>query len=216
MPLVLVNPNTDVATTETMAAVARAAAPDAQIHGLTARFGTPLITNRSDLAVASDAVEDLAEVILALHPDGVIIAAFGDPGLGRLRARMDCRVTGIGEAGMAEAAQGGRLFAVVTTTPDLASPIQRAAEAYGHADLFVGTSLTEGDPAQLMGDPRRLVAEMAAACRRAIASLGAQAIVIGGGPLALVSPELREQFETPIVEPISAAVRLAMARVGGD
>jgi Asp/Glu/hydantoin racemase len=214
MRLVLINPNTAATTTEAMLSIARATAPDVEIDGVTATFGPALITNPSELAVASDAVEALAAEISGLQPDGVIVAAFGDPGLPPLRERLACPVTGIAEAGMAEAAHGDRRFAVVTTTPDLASSIQRAAEVYGHGGLFLGTALTDGDPAQLMKRPDQLEAAMAAACRRAIADLGAQAIVIGGGPLALVARQLRAQFETPIIEPIPAAVRLAMARAG--
>jgi Asp/Glu/hydantoin racemase len=214
MRLVLINPNTAATTTEAMLSIARATAPDVEIDGVTATFGAALITNPSELAVASDAVEALAAEISRLQPDGVIVAAFGDPGLRPLRERLACPVTGIAEAGMAAAAHGDRRFAVVTTTPDLASSIQRAAEAYGHGDLFLGTALTDGDPAQLMERPDQLEAAMAAACRRAIADLGAQAIVIGGGPLALVARQLQAQFETPIIEPIPAAVRLALARAG--
>jgi allantoin racemase len=214
MRLVLINPNTAASTTEAMLSIARATAPDVEIDGLTATFGAALITKPADLAVAADAVEALAEEISRRLPDGVIIAAFGDPGLQLLQERLACPVTGIAEAGMGEAADWNRPFAVVTTTPDLASPIQQAAGAYGHGDLFLGTAVTDGDPVHLMERPEQLEAAMAAACQRAIADLGAQAIVIGGGPLAMVARALRVQFETPIVEPIPAAVRLAIARAG--
>ena len=211
MRIVLINPNTSAATTETMVRIAQAVAPDDEIDGLTATFGAPLITNPSALAVAADAVVALADVISQRQPDGVIVAAFGDPGLSRLRDRLSCPATGIAEAGMAEAAQGARRFAVVTTTPDLAPSIERAAVAYGHGELFAGTSLTQGDPTQLMSDPAQLEAEMESACRRAV-ELGAEAIVIGGGPLAHLAGVLRERVHTPIIDPIAAAVRLTIAR----
>lgn len=214
MRLVLINPNTSVAITVTMVTIARAAALGVEVDGLTAEFGVPLITNPSGLAVASDAVDSLAGVISVRQPDGVIVAAFGDPGIWRLRERLSCPVTGIAEAGMAEAARGRRRFAVITTTPDLGPSIRRSAEVYGHGDLFVGTVATDGDPVQLMADPDRLEAALRAACRRAMADLGAEAIVIGGGPLAVAAQALRPRFETPIIESISAAVRLAIARGG--
>lgn len=214
MRLVLINPNTAATTTDAMLSIARATAPDAEIDGLTATFGAALITNPADLAVASDAVEALAPEISRRQPDGVIVAAFGDPGLGPLRERLACPVTGIAEAGMAEAADGNRRFAVVTTTPHLAASIGHAADAYGLGDLFLGTSVTDGDPVQLMERADKLEAAMEAACHRAIADLGAQAIVIGGGPLAMVARQLQAQFDTPIIEPIPAAVRLAIARAG--
>jgi allantoin racemase len=106
----------------------------------------------------------------------------------------------------------GGPFAVVTTTPSLAASIQAAAERYGHGDEFVGTCLTDGDPALLMDDPVLLESQMSAACRRAIDAMMARAIVIGGGPLASVAPALRERFDIPIIEPIGAAVRLTILR----
>ena len=216
MRIVMINPNTSAATTETMVTIARAVAPEAEIDGVTATFGAPLITNPASLAVAADAVVALAGVVSEREPDGVIVAAFGDPGLAPLRKRLSCPATGIAEAGMAEAARGGRRFAVVTTTHDLAPSIERSAVAYGHGDLFAGTSLTEGDPTQLMSVPGQLAAAMEAACRHAVEKLGVEAIVIGGGPLAQLAGVLRERLDTTIVDPIAAAVRLAIARARGS
>ena len=103
MQFLLVNPNTNVATTERMVEIAREAAPpDAVIKGATAAFGVPLITEPSALAMAADAVEALVRSTDMRPFDGVIVAAFGDPGLDRIRALVPCRVTGIAEAGLAE------------------------------------------------------------------------------------------------------------------
>jgi allantoin racemase len=106
----------------------------------------------------------------------------------------------------------GGPFAVVTTTPLLAASIQAAAERYGHGVDFVGTSLTDGDPAHLMDDPVLLESQMATACRRAIDAMKARAIVIGGGPLASVVLALRERFDVPMIEPIEAAIKLTILR----
>jgi Asp/Glu/hydantoin racemase len=92
--------------------------------------------------------------------DGVIVAAFGDPGLADLRAGLDCPVTGIAEAGMAVGGADGRAFAVVTTTQDLSAAISDLAAHYGHGDCFCGVALTDGDPAFVMADPERLLAAM--------------------------------------------------------
>ena len=107
-----------------MRAIAQAAAPAGTvIDALSAPYGVPLITNEEALAQSAKAVQALTGAITTAPPDGVIIAAFGDPGLAALRLRLSCPVTGIAEAGMAEAGTGRRPFAVVTTTPDLVSSI---------------------------------------------------------------------------------------------
>lgn len=208
MRLTLVNPNTSSETTAAMLALAEAEAGFA-LRGLTAPFGAPLITDEAALEEAARAVLTLAPALRGA--DGVIVAAFGDPGLPALRAVLDCPVTGIAEAGMAEAAVGGRRFAVVTTTPDLTQAIARRAEAEGHR-VFAGTWVTPGDPAKIMARPEALRAALHDACLRALDGTGVKAIVIGGGPLAVAARALRGLLPVPIIEPVPAAVRLALRR----
>jgi Asp/Glu/hydantoin racemase len=210
MRLILVNPNTSAATTAAMTAIAaEAAGAAATVEGLTAPFGVPLITEPGALRVAAEAVEALAPALS--RADAVIVAAFGDPGLARLRGLVAVPVTGIAEAGMAEAAAGGRRFAVVTTTPDLVESIGATAKAYGHAG-FAGTWLTPGEPATLMADPAALRAALHAACLAAVTEGGAEAVVIGGGPLAVAARALAGAVPVPLIEPVPAAVRLSLAR----
>lgn len=211
MRLLLVNPNTNPVTTEAMVAIARDAVPGITIEGLTAPFGVPLITDAAALATAAEAVVAALTGPLS-GVDGVIISAFGDPALPRLKDILAVPVTGIAEAGMAEAAAGGRRFAVVTTTPDLTASIAGLAGRYGHGAAFLGTVLTEGDTQTVMADPDRLAEALLAACRRAIRELGAEAIVIGGGPLAVAARRIGPDVSVPLVEPVPAAVRLAVGR----
>jgi allantoin racemase len=208
--LILVNPNTSSQTTAAMVSIAAAAAgQDVAVEGRTAPFGAPLITHPAALRRAADAVVALAPGLRGA--DAVIVAGFGDPGLEGLCKALACPVTGIAEAGMAEAAAGGRRFAVVTTTPDLCDDIAAKAAREGHS-RFAGTWVTPGDPATVMADPETLAAALAAACRRAVSEGRAEAIVIGGGPLALAARALAGTLPVPLVEPVPAAVRLALAR----
>jgi Asp/Glu/hydantoin racemase len=203
----LINPNTSSATTERMLAIARAhGSPSLEITGLTAQFGVSLITNAAELAVASDAVVDLAR---DLDPsvDAVIVAAFGDPGLDRLRKLHPMPIVGIGEASLLEAAAGGRRFAVVTTTPDLEASIDQMVAELHLADGYAGVVLTREEPRALMLLPDRLETALAAAITTAISVHGVDVVIIGGGPLAAAAKALTGYFSIPIIEPIPAAVR---------
>lgn len=213
MRLLLVNPNTSAATTAAMVDIARdEAARRAVIDGLTAPSGAPLITVEAALEAAAHAVASLGPAILADGPDGVIVSAFGDPGLEALRTVLPIPVTGIAEAGLAEAGEGGRRFCVVTTTPDLKATIERTARRYGHAENFTGVWLTPGEPAALMNDPARLVEALRNACLQAIREADVEAIVIGGGPLAVAARNLKDNIGVPLIEPVPCAVRLALKR----
>lgn len=212
--LALVNPNTDAGVTDAMLAIGREALPSGFVlEGRTAAFGARLIADEGALAVAARAVAEMAASLAAEDLAGVIVAAFGDPGIEALRTHVRVPVTGIAEAAMLEAAMleegaGGRRFAIVTTTPRLEAAIRARAAAYGVGDRLCAIRFTPGDPAALTGQPDRL----RAACAAAIEDDGAEAVVIGDGPLATAARQLAGVFPVPIVEPIPAAVRLAAAR----
>jgi Asp/Glu/hydantoin racemase len=212
--LLVINPNTDLAVTRSMHEIAAAAAPASiAVHACTVPFGAALITDEQALDDAGHAVlaalsaADLGACI------GVIVSAFGDPGLDAARQRTSVPVTGIAEAGMAEAARGGRRFAVVTTTPNLVRAITAKAAVYGHDRQFTGVRVTPGAPQLLMQQPQALLDALERACDDAMRLDGAQAIVIGGGPLARAARALQTRITVPLVEPVPAAVRLAVARV---
>lgn len=213
--IVLINPNTDAAITTAMLEMARRSAPPhIALQGVTASRGSALILDPAALAVAAEAV---AEIVAGLSPcDGVMISAFGDPGLAAARRLLACPVAGLAEASMARAAAGGRRFCVVTTTPALVPTIDHAADAYGHGASYAGTFCTSGDPMIVMRDPVRLPDALLATCERAIAVSGVQAIIIGGGPLAAAARAISGNIAVPIIEPIRAAMdMLASALLPG-
>ena len=69
-----------------------------------------------------------------------------------------------------------------------------------------------GDPVKLADDAERLRCELAAAVRQCIED-GAEAVIIGGGPLGEAAEYLRTQFDIPIIAPIGSAVDLMIAAI---
>lgn len=211
--ILLVNPNSSPATTAAMAGLVRSAAPHHRVEGFT-NDGAP------SAILDAPGLEQAQLRLLARIGDpaftaagAIIVAAFADPCLEAIRARHPVPVAGIAEAGMAAAAAGGRRFAVVTTTPGLAASIDGLAAAYGHAAGFAGVELTPGDPAAVMADPARLATALAEACERAVRGRGAEAIVIGGGPLAVAARAIAADCPVPLVEPVPEAARLVLSRL---
>ena len=204
--IVLVNPNTTEALTTLMVEIAREHAPSSvQIEGMTAPFGTPLITCDAELDEASSAVLALAPR-LAQNADAVIISAFGDPGAGNLASMLPLPVVGIAEAAMRAAAHGGRRFAVVTHTGRLVNRMARRAEEIGLGTRCVGVLASEDDPVALMARPAALEDALHVLALRAVRDLGADAIIVGGGPLGRVAKALRCRCGVPVIEAIPEAV----------
>jgi Asp/Glu/hydantoin racemase len=209
MRILLLNPNSNEATTRAMVDIAQeAAGTRAQIEGITAPSGPLMIIDDVALKRAAELMGWLVGEINSHEPDAVIISGYGDPGLTALRSALDVPVMGIGEASLTEAAQYGP-FAVATTTPGLAATITRMAERVS-AHKFRGVFLTRSDPLVLAQDPAETVRELRECCQKAMSEIDLSAIIIGGGPLAVAARELRPEFTIPIVEPIPAAVRLLL------
>jgi len=205
--ILLINPNTSPDTTSMMVSIARAALPpDVEVHGVTARHGVPMITTEGELAAAAAETENCLERS-GPEWDAVMVACFGDPGLDRLRRITSAPVVGICEAALLDAAQGGRRFGIITTTPDLAEVIAMRVQALGLASRYTGLRSTPGDPIALVGNPLALDAALATAAIQSFACDAAQAIVIGGGPLGAAATALETRFALPVISPIVSAAR---------
>jgi allantoin racemase len=213
--ILLINPNTAEATTAEMVAIANAVASEGtEVSGATARHGPKMILQADELRAA---VPEVMNIGLAASgdTDGIIIGAFGDPGVAQLRRQVSVPVIGIAEASMREAAEGGRRFGIATTTPALVEIIAAYAARLGLADLYAGIRLTPGDPLDLVADPPLLVEALAEAVRHSIECDEAEAVVIGGGPLGQAAIAVAARFATPIIAPVPAAMRRLMRLIVG-
>ncbi|MCJ9723464.1 aspartate/glutamate racemase family protein [Agrobacterium sp. SHOUNA12C] len=211
--IVLINPNTSAATTAMMTDIARSVLPaDVTIEGVTATSGVPMILDDNQLAAAAAGVVKMG-LVAARFCDGIIVSAFGDPGIQQLRDLTKVPVVGICEASMLEASAHGRRFGIATVTPNLVNGFARKADGLGRGQLFTGTRLTNGDPQKLAADPERLQAELAFAVEQAFELDGAEAVIIGGGPLGQAAVELGRRFSRPVIAPITAAVASLLLQI---
>jgi Asp/Glu/hydantoin racemase len=210
--ILLINPNTSAATTTMMVRIATQEVPAGYaVEGVSAQHGSPMIVNEAELAVG--AVEVMRSWRAAgTGWAGVIVSAFGDPGLHALRAESGVPVAGICEASMLEAAADGRRFGIATVTPDLVASIDGRADELGLRAQYTGIRLTQGDPHALAADPHALEEALARAVAQCIDD-GAQAVIIGGGPLGQAAIGLAPRFSVPVIAPIPAAVRDLMRRL---
>ena len=204
--VLLINPNSSEHTTRAMVEIAQDSAREGagrlSIDGITMTDVPAIITTPEALDAAAQAVaKTLVQDVYA----AIIVAAFGDPGLGALRQLLSMPAIGIAEASMREAAKAGRPFGIATTTPALHARIEARVDALGLRNSFVSVRFTDGDPFAVMGDVARLEAALAEAIEACTAD-GAQAVIIGGGPLALAARRLKHRVAVPLIEPIVSAV----------
>ncbi|MFZ3393142.1 aspartate/glutamate racemase family protein [Rhodococcus sp. 7Tela_A2] len=213
--ILVVNPNTNEATTEMLVEVAAGllAETGTRVIGITARAGPRMITNAAALTDAATHTVDVAmEGIDLHHPVAIIVGAFGDPGVSELRSLTDIPVVGIGEAAVLAASKGGRRFAIATTTGELADSLCSLVARVDPSADFAGVMLTSTGPLALACAYEESVTELDAAVDEAAAA-GAGAVVIGGGPLSAAARVLSARSDVVIIEPVPSAVEWVLGKI---
>jgi allantoin racemase len=211
--ILLINPNSSQATTAMMVRIAQAASPDGvEILGATAEHSVPMIVDPTALAASAPEVVEVG-MRLGSGMSGIIISAFGDPGIAELRRQTTIPVVGIAEAAMLAASDNDRRFGIATTTPGLTTSINARAEELGVGRLYTGIRLTSGDPLKLAADPDRMTEALRLAVTECIEHDKAEAVIIGGGPLGNAAIALTPMFSIPVIAPIPAAVHRILRRL---
>ena len=212
MRILLANPNTTQAMTDSMAALALAAVPPGTtVVARTAPRGFPYISSLAEAQVAGAiCLEMLAE---APTVDAAIIAAFGDPGLAAARELFDFPVIGMAEAAILSAIQLGARFAIVTFTPAMTPWYRASVSALGMDNRCLGV-ITPDDPAVQVTDVAQTRRTILRDLAWGAAEDGADVIIFGGAPLAGLAQDLAHDVPAILVDPITAATRQAYALAG--
>lgn len=211
--ILLINPNTNTATTEMMTVRANdfLRGTGYTLRGCTVSAGPAMIVEPRALEASA------RHVVNCVHKEAddsvvaVIVGAIGDPGVAMLRAELAIPVIGIGEAAVRAASAGGRRFGMATSTAELADSLRQLVAAHSAAEQFTGLRLTASGPTVLAADAERQFSELRSAVQQCSALDGAEAVIIGGGPLSDSARELAGALAIAIVEPIPSAVAAVLA-----
>jgi allantoin racemase len=213
MRILVVNPNTTVSMTETIASAARAvAAASTEIEAVTSTMGPVSIEGYYDEALA---VPGLLVEIARGERDGAnaaIIACFDDTGLDAARALAGIPVIGICEAALSLAAFIAQRFTVVTTMERSRIPVEALVARYGMAGR---AKVRAADiPVLALEDAdSEALAKLRREIGRALDEDRAEAIVLGCAGMADLAAALQREFGVPVVDGVTAAVKQAEALV---
>jgi allantoin racemase len=214
MKLLLVNPNTSAAMTQGMADAARAvAAPGTLVVGRQPSFGPASIEGHFDDVFGAAGVAEQVKLAQGESFDAVVIACFGDPGLDAARELTTAPVLGIAEAAFHAASFVATGFSVVTTLTRTCVIAERLVQRYGFERSCRGVHGTDIPVLELEACSEDTVAQIEAAARAALAQDRSGAIVLGCGGMAALCRTLQNRLGVPVVDGVSAAVKLAEALV---
>lgn len=210
----VINPNTTLAMTDTIARAARdAAAPGTDILAVSPAHGVPSIEGHADEAIAALGVLEQIKQGREQGVHGHVIACFGDPGLLAARELAHGPVIGIAEAAMHMATMVATRFSIVTTLPRTLIIARHLLQQYGFTHHCAGLHAIDL-PVLTLEDGSGLAQEkVRSRCRQAQREDGCGAIVLGCGGMASLARELTQELGMPVIDGVGAAVKMVESLV---
>jgi Asp/Glu/hydantoin racemase len=213
MRLLIINPNISESVTALIEAEARrTAAPGTEITMKTAPFGVAYIETRFEALIGAYATAQVAAEHVEGH-DAVIVAAFGDPGLGGLREALPVPVLGLSESALASACLLGHRFSIVAISQRISAWYREVVEANGLIGRLASIRALDQPLAGIGSVQADHAQALRALCERAVTEDGAEVIILAGAPLAGLARAVRGELPVPVVDGVSSAVRHAETMV---
>jgi Asp/Glu/hydantoin racemase len=209
MKLLLINPNiSDSVSALIRTEAQRSASPGTELEVLTAPFGVAYIETRFESLLGAYAAAQLAAEHYQRF-DAVVVAAFGDPGLGGLREALPIPVTGLTEAALASASLLGQRISIIAISQRIQAWYREVVESYGFGTRLASIRALDRPLAGIGSVQDEHAAALKALAERAVDEDGADVIVLAGAPLAGLARSLKGQLPVPVVDGVSSAVRHA-------
>lgn len=211
MKIKVINPNTSASMTEQIGATARSiASRETEIVAVNPDMGPVSIEGFYDEALSVIGVLDEIRKGEAQGTDGYVIACFGDPGLYAARELARGPVIGIAEAAMRTAVLLSSEFSIVTTLARTRIIAQHLVDRYG-MNQFCRNIRSIDLPVLSIETDTKAQTAILEECYRAIKVDQVGAIVLGCGGMAHLAVQLTQELNVPVIDGVSAAVKLAEA-----
>jgi allantoin racemase len=213
MRILVVNVNTTEEMTRAIADQARAAAaPGTEIVGLTPVLGAESCEGNFESYLAAIGVVDAVQRYAQPY-DAVVQAGFGEHGREALQELLDVPVVDITEAAAHVAMMLGHRFSVVTTLDRTVPLIHDRLLLAGLTDHCASIRASGLGVLELEGDSPRVTEAIVQEAKRAVIEDHAEVICLGCGGMAGLDAAVRDAVGVPVVDGVTAAVKLAESLV---
>ena len=214
MKLLVVNVNTTASMTSTIAESARSvASPGTEIIGLTPTIGAESVEGNFESYLAAIAVMN-AVVSYQDDFDAVIQAGYGEHGREGLQELLDVPVVDITEAAAYVACLLGHKYSVVTTLDRTVPLIEDRLTLAGLNTRCASVRSSGLSVLQLEENPDVAVKAIIAEAEQAVREDKAEVICLGCGGMAGLDEAVHQATGVPVVDGVTAAVKLAEGLVG--
>ncbi len=210
MKILIINPNTSDAVTQSVNTVAqRFAYPDTVLTVRQACSGPETIRNRYEELLSVPAIFSCFEAEIHQH-DGVIFACYGDhPIIYAARELTTKPVIGIAEASMHTACVLGHRFSVITTNASWVPLLWDGVDRYGLRNRCASIRTIGLSGGELLKLSEIEVQErMAKESLAALHNDGAEVICLGGAALAGFDQALTLKLQVPVLDGVVCALKM--------
>ena len=210
MKLLIINPNTSSATNHRIEAVAKPLmVPPDSLEVVSAKSGIEFIetieqSNQTKSAVLEEVRQNSRSV------DGIIIAAFSDPGLMEAKKISSCPVIGIAEASMKIAQGFTERFAIITLGSQFSQLIRQNSLSYGAAEKLVEIKILPWSVSEVSTNLLHYREGFAEACEKLVSERDVGAVIVGGGPLSGIADAIIDDLPVPVLDGVRCAVDLIL------
>ena len=209
MRILVANVNTTTSMTEAIGRQARAVAgPDTEIVPLTPLFGAESVEGNYESYLAAISV---METIRAYDGefDAIVQAGYGEHGREGLQELFDVPVVDITEAAAATAMFLGHKYSIVTTLDRAVPMIEDRLKLAGLLERCASVRASGLAVLELERDPEAAIEAIVTQAAQAVETDRAEVICLGCGGMAGLTQRVVERTGVPIVDGVSAAVKLA-------
>jgi allantoin racemase len=214
MKILVVNVNTTTSMTEAIVASARSAAsPGTEIVGLTPAVGAESVEGNFESYLAAVAVMSAVSTYEGDY-DAVVQAGFGEHGREGLQELVDVPVVDITEAAGHVASLIGHKYSVVTTLDRTVPLIEDRLKLAGLESRCASVRSSGLGVLELEETPDIALKAIVAEAEKAVRDDKAEVICLGCGGMAGLHEAVRGATGVPVVDGVTAAVKLAESLVG--
>jgi allantoin racemase len=210
--ITVINPNTSAELTDTIAIAAQSVSgTGVTVIGVNPIVGVPSVESHAEETYAAAGVLEQVRSHQA-GTDAFVIACFGDTGVQAAREVATCPVVGMTEAALQTACLVAHRFVVITLPPRTIAHSDRVIRALGleHRCTVVAVDVPV---TELIGGSTHLVETFTEAASAAMATHGAEAVVLGCAGLADLVEPLSRALDVPVIDGVAAAVGIATGLV---
>lgn len=206
MTVVLINPNSTEAMTQSALSAARKASPDIPFEGWTSLSGPAAIEGPQDGALAVPPLLDLVRTASKSGAEVIIIACFDDTGLAEAQSIASCPVIGIGQASYVLASLLSGPTAVITTVQAAVPVIKANIQAQGHAAQIQQVVAANVPVLTLTDDPETALEKF----RQAAQDLppDTRNLILGCSGAVTVIGALQSELKSHVIDGVTAAAHL--------